>query len=614
MSIKYQLIIMFLIIAIIPMAFIGTLGFINARNSIETSHIEALKTIASLKVDMIEQYFQRIKGDIEIAQDYANVRANFPVLIQFANNRTHPDYLAAKMNLDGQLQTLQKVKGFFDIMLVNPEGKIVYVTNDEHAQMDLESNLPDPDGMAFKEGKKNIYFTSVFRDKRHNNEYAILVAAPINTVNGKFIGVITFELELNLVYELIQDTTGLGETGETLIGKKEGDGALFLNPLRYDKDAGLSRKVIFGDESAFPIQAAVNGKIGAGTSIDYRGTEIIAAWSYVPFMKWGLVAKIDTAEAFSSVRDLRKIMFIIGIVIFFVVALVALSFARLISRPIEALQIGVEIIGTGDLTYKMRSNAQDELGQLSRAFDDMTTNLNGLTTSLKRANQDLTHKNKELDEFSYIASHDLQEPVRKIVSFSELLRKDIGEDLPELAAKDLYYIIDGATRMQQLIQSLLDLSRVGRDAMKIEQVSLNACADQALKNLSATIVKSEARIVQDDLPVVWGDKTLLIQLYENLINNAIKYRSNEPPFIQLTFEVEKDDNVYGVQDNGIGIKPEYNSQIFMPFKRLHGRADYEGTGIGLSICRKAVQRHLGVIWVESELGKGSHFKFTLKSK
>ncbi len=231
---------------------------------------------------------------------------------------------------------------------------------------------------------------------------------------------------------------------------------------------------------------------------------------------------------------------------------------------------------------------------------------------LREQNISLANKNRELDEFTYVASHDLQEPLRKLVSFSTLLKTDIGGDLPEKAATDIKFITDSAKRMEALVQDLLQLSRSGRSDMKRESIPLNECADHALESLSTAIEEAEAVIERDDLPDVVADRTLMTQLFQNLIGNALKYRSpDRTPVIRITVESSETGWLFGVRDNGIGMESQYVEQIFAPFKRLHGRGEYKGTGIGLAICRKVVDRHGGRIWAESVFGEGSHFKFTL---
>ena len=236
------------------------------------------------------------------------------------------------------------------------------------------------------------------------------------------------------------------------------------------------------------------------------------------------------------------------------------------------------------------------------------------TVQLERMNRKLVALNAELDDFTSVAGHDLQEPLRSLASFSQLLRKDLGDSLPEGAARDLGFITAAAKRMQTLIQGLLALSRTGRVAKKKEKVSLHECADRALEALSLRLKETGAQITRDKMPEVWGDSTLLTELYQNLIGNALKFSKEQRPIIRLTVEEQGDDQIFGVRDNGIGIEPKYAQQIFQPFRRLHGRAEYEGSGIGLAICRKIVERHGGKIWVDSEPGKGAHFRFTISHK
>lgn len=230
---------------------------------------------------------------------------------------------------------------------------------------------------------------------------------------------------------------------------------------------------------------------------------------------------------------------------------------------------------------------------------------------LAKANETLENQNKELDQFTYIASHDLQEPVRKLVSFSRLLEQDIDGDLNDDAKRDLDFIIDAAKRMKNLIQALLELSRVGRAAMHQDAVDLNCCVDDALLALALSIEEANAKITRDKLPFVIGDQTMLTQLYQNLISNALKFVSDKTPEIHLTAKCDEDQWIFAVSDNGIGMKPEYADRIFKPFQRLHNRGEFQGTGIGLSICKKTVQRHAGEIWVQSQVGEGAQFLFSL---
>jgi signal transduction histidine kinase len=287
--------------------------------------------------------------------------------------------------------------------------------------------------------------------------------------------------------------------------------------------------------------------------------------------------------------------------------------AGLYSRELgTALTVTTVSVVLASLVYVVARFTDRAEGELRRARDELEQRKRQHTAELEYANQELRRRNAELDEFTYVASHDLQDPLRKLTAFSSLLPRDSGHDLPEKARTDLEFIADAAQRMQSLIQDLLTLSRTGKSTMKHERVSLSACVDHALEALAAHVEETGAEISRDELPDAVGDASMLAQLYQNLIGNALKFSARvRRPMVHLTAEQDDGQWILGVQDNGIGIEPEYTEQIFAPFKRLHGRDEYAGTGIGLAICRKAVDRHGGRIWVESEPDRGAHFKFTL---
>jgi PAS domain S-box-containing protein len=230
---------------------------------------------------------------------------------------------------------------------------------------------------------------------------------------------------------------------------------------------------------------------------------------------------------------------------------------------------------------------------------------------LKLKIEELARSNAELEQFAYVSSHDLQEPLRMIGSYLQLLQRRYYGELDDKADKYIDFAVDGASRMQNLINDLLEFSRVTTRAREFESTDCELVLNQVLSNLELSIKESGAVISHDHLPIIMADSTQLAQVFQNLISNAIKFHSEKTP--EITISVRKEDNnwILSVADNGIGIDPKHGERIFEVFKRLHKRRDYPGTGIGLSICKKIVERHGGHIWVESEPGKGSIFYFTL---
>jgi len=230
---------------------------------------------------------------------------------------------------------------------------------------------------------------------------------------------------------------------------------------------------------------------------------------------------------------------------------------------------------------------------------------------LKELTQELQRSNQELEQFAYIASHDLQEPLRAVASYTQLLQQDYLDQLDESAQDYMAFIIDGATRMRQLIQALLTYSRLGTRPQEGKPTDCNAILRQVTENLQIAIAQSQATITYDSLPTVQADPTQLVQLFQNLIGNAIKFCRHRPPHIQIEAQLRENAWLFQVKDNGIGIKPKYLDRIFVIFKRLHTRREFSGTGIGLAVCKKIVERHGGQIWVESQPGVGSTFFLTL---
>ena len=228
--------------------------------------------------------------------------------------------------------------------------------------------------------------------------------------------------------------------------------------------------------------------------------------------------------------------------------------------------------------------------------------------------KDLERSNEELKQFAYVSSHDLQEPLRTIASFTQLLERRYKGKFDKDADEFMEYIVEAAKRMQRMILDLLEYSRVSTNNEEFEEIDTTEVLDGALFNLRGAIENNKAVITHNDLPAVTADKSQLIKVFQNLIANAIKFKKeDEPPKIHVSArkDLQKNQYIFSVQDNGIGMDPQYAERIFTLFQRLHTRDEYQGTGIGLSVAKRIVERHGGRIWVESELGKGSTFYFTL---
>jgi len=257
----------------------------------------------------------------------------------------------------------------------------------------------------------------------------------------------------------------------------------------------------------------------------------------------------------------------------------------------------------------LKDDAGKIIGTLSSGMDISERKM--MEDELRKALEELRRSNQDLEQFAYVASHDLQEPLRMVSSFTQLLEKKYKDQLDDEGREFIKFAVDGANRMRRLINDLLAYSRVRTRGKEMEPTDSHSALGEALANLSAMVQESGAIITNDDLPVVKADKSQLIQLFQNLISNAIKFCSEDVPHIHISAEKQDNEWLFSVKDNGIGIEPQYYDKIFEIFKRLQRDEKYPGTGIGLAICKRIVERHNGRIWVESEPGKGSVFYFTI---
>lgn len=263
-------------------------------------------------------------------------------------------------------------------------------------------------------------------------------------------------------------------------------------------------------------------------------------------------------------------------------------------------------------TYMSTSPVLDKKGNLlsSCALVYNITDRKEIERQMLQLTEDLKRSNEDLEQFAYVASHDLQEPLRAVTSYTQLLAQRYQGNLDAKADKYINYVVDGASRMQQLINDLLAYSRLGTRAQEFEAADCNAAVQQSLSNLQIAIAEKNAVITYESLPTVMADEFQLVQLFQNLIGNAIKF-CQDVPRIQIAAIMQDHEWLFSVRDRGIGIDPEYADRIFLIFGRLHSRREYSGTGIGLAICQRIVERHGGRIWVESQSGEGATFYFTI---
>jgi signal transduction histidine kinase len=291
-----------------------------------------------------------------------------------------------------------------------------------------------------------------------------------------------------------------------------------------------------------------------------------------------------------------------------------LGLSAWVRRPVEAVRRDAQKVASGDLNHKVNVAGPREIMELAADVEAMRRQLIFSLDDVSFKASELQRSNRELEQFAYVASHDLQEPLRKVASFCQMLEARYAGQLDERARQYIAYAVDGAKRMQGLINDLLAFSRVGQPGADFRPVDLNEVTGDAVSALEAAVEDSDATITVERLPVVTGDRTLLIQLFQNLLGNSIKFRRVDvPPVIRITAERKDDQWEFSCQDNGIGVEPTYRDRVFVIFQRLHPREAYSGTGIGLAMCRKIVDFHGGRIWIDDQPAgqEGTTIRWTL---
>lgn len=494
------------------------------------------------------------------------------------------------------------------IILVDKQGKVVSTTHKELINMNIS------DQEVFKQGMKKDYNEAYISQPQYFSPLhvnCIVASTPIVSEYSKEkIGLIINVYNLVSLNKTTTDYTGMGETGELYLVNRD---KIMITKSRFIDDTPFKQIV-----DIEPVRRILDrNEEMIGIYHDYMNASVVGISRYMP--EYGLILLVEThtTEAFAPLRALSITAVALLVVGTALVTLVGISFATLTSEPIKNLTKAAKKISDGGFGYKVRIQRGDEIGILADSFNTMSRELAKFIANLKRSERELLRhstelkrSNEELQHFAYVASHDLQEPLRMISSYLQLIERRYKSKLDADAEEFITYAVDGANRLQTMINGLLEYSRVDSRGKSFELVDCETLFERALLNLEVTIKENNATITHDTLPTVMADSSQLLQVFQNLISNAIKFHGTAPPRIHISARRNENEWTFSVHDNGIGIEPEYTKQLFNIFKRLHGR-EYPGIGLGLSICKKIINRHDGRIWLESETGKGSTFYFTI---
>ena len=447
-----------------------------------------------------------------------------------------------------------------------------------------------------------------------------LVDVPVR-LNRSVIGYLRGAFVATALETFANNRGDLGESGVALISRLANAGRVDL--VVETEGAGHRGAARLDQPDAMIVRPFLaDAKLAA--SIHDRS--VLTASRAIPGTDLGLLVRLDEAEALEPVRAFQRGLYLFGALVAAVGVLAGTLLARSLSTPIQHLASVVRDIREGGLNRRATVAGQDEIATLARSFNEMadelvaanrdlesrvlarTAELDATNRELERRAVELTRSNAELEQFASVASHDLQEPLRKVQAFGGRLIRGYGPEMDDRSRDYLQRMVNSAERMQMLVQDLLSLARVRSRARPFESVDLGDVVADVLEELDLLVTERGATVTVAKLPTISADPTQMAQLFRNLIANALKYvRPDVAPVIHVGAEIWDERATIRVQDNGIGFEPQYSEKIFRIFQRLHGRDEYVGTGIGLAICQRIVERHDGLISADSTPGEGATF-------
>ena len=508
-------------------------------------------------------------------------------------------------------QLLEQNTALQELTYVNEQGLVLAgVSRDRPV---LSNLITIPQARWFKEASARGTYLGNVQISALNEPY-VVIATPAQQAD-----VIAGRVRMNVLWDVVKDIR-FGKGGQVFIVNKDGQVIAHTDPQVVLANTDLRAQPQLLASLQNPDMT------WSGSYRNFLGMDVVATTASIPGTSWVIVTELPQREAFAATARILPALWL-GMTLFGILAisLAGIYINTMVARPITSLRLGALRIGQGDWDHRIGVIRSDEMGQLAEAFNAMAGELQesyqDLEHKVAMRTEDLARSNAELEQFASVASHDLQEPLRMVTTYLELLRLRHGDRLDGEATEFMGFAVDGAIRMSTLIKDLLQYSRVGTSGQAFKPVNFEAVYSWTLTNLDVAIDAAGAIITHDPLPTVAADETQMIQLFQNLVGNAIKFRGEMPPEIHVGAERRAGSSqgaadiwLFSVRDNGIGIDPRYGERIFQIFQRLHSRHEYPGTGIGLAVCRRIVERHGGRIWVESTPGQGSTFYVTLPDR
>jgi len=602
LKISTKITLAFLISALFPIIVLGFIAFDLAETSLEKETIIAVNKQADLHVDRIEAFFFERIADAAVTSEIDLFKREFGTLNQFYNDPTNIQYIKSDEEMHERLRIILDSYGYDNIMLVNLEGTVVFDSKHESESLFLGKSFLDIDHVTFLEGKKGVYLSDTIPDLGTDGLPVLFTSHPILDEDKNLLGVLIFDIPVKRFLDSIMQKSYIGETGETLVVNGVGDKVEILSSLRFAPSTELTMDEMMQGVQG-PAYKATSGLDGTGYDVDYRNHEIIAAWRYIPSLEWGLVSKIDTAEAFAPIYQLQQDITVLAIVFIIGIGFFGVSASRTISNPILKLKDLAVRISKGELGAKVLVQSTDEIGQLSEMMNETSQKLKDIQ--------------KEKQEFLAMITHELKTPLTPIQGFCEMLKDpDMGE-LNENQKEAVYEIYNNSEELLHLIENVLNAQKIEINKLKfnIQEIGVDEFIEGRYKSLLSLMVEKGIKFMNSTEKglVVKGDVKKLNEVFANLVQNSVDFVPDKNGRIEIGAKNQDKEVLFYVKDNGKGIPKDKIKNLFKKFYQIDSSytRKHSGSGLGLSICKGYIKGLGGKMWVESEPNMETTFYFTL---
>lgn len=594
MSIRKQILAIFLSIIVITLLVVSYHYYRSSRNARLEMVYNHMESISQSKVNRMIGIIQKRREQVVMLQLREGLLVDFNEYLKTRDKQTYVRLLRS-------LEVVRdRVPSFREIHLLSLDG-VVQVSSSPRFR---GQNFAHRE--SFRHAMKGEICMHEFYLDQINRLNISLTG--LLTYGSEDIGVLAIITSADDVLSIISDYTGLGSTGETTLARRlSPDKIYYLTPTRFHPVVTDSLIVKSSENKAMDL--ALRGVEGILTDQkDYRDQDVIASPRYIALTGWGMTTKIDKEEAMAPINKLLWDTIFLSLILITGVAVAGYFFARKIVKPIKQLQSATHEIAAGNIAKRINYSSKNELGELASTFNLMADKLAASNTSLKEKLDELDKQNDELYRFAYIVSHDLKSPLFAISSLMDAISESLGNcDEPDV--QQMLRMAESKTKhMLDLINGILHYSVAGVTAEEPEPVNLQKLVVSVIDNLE---VPAHITVTIEELPVIQIERVLVIQIYQNLISNAVKYMDKPLGKIIIGYKQQESEYVYFVSDNGRGIEKRNFTKIFEVFNLANRVPGVESTGIGLSIVKKIVESKGGSVWLESEAGRGSTFFFTL---